>query len=309
MAIPTEPNSLLGIGERFMKNKGIALGLAAYFLWGVFPIYFKLLKPVSAVQLIAHRISWSFLLLTAFLLVTQQWSKFRTVAFKPRLLLIYAISAILLSVNWLAYVWGVQQGFIVETSLGYFINPLFSVLLGVIFLRERLRPVQWLPVGLAAVGVVYLTAIYGRPPWIALTLAFSFGLYGLVKKMAPLSSTYGLTLETGIVFLPALGFLIFEELSGNGGFLHINRFTDVLLIVSGVVTVIPLLMFSSAARQVPLYLMGIMQYIAPTMQFLLGVLVYKEPFNLHQLVGFGFVWLALAIFVIEGFAHRTTKSA
>jgi chloramphenicol-sensitive protein RarD len=291
----------------FMKNKGIALGLGAYFLWGVFPIYFKLLKQVGAVQVIAHRIAWSFLLLAVFLLVTAQWRQFRAAAFKPRLVLIYAISALLLSVNWLTYVWGVQQGFIVETSLGYFINPLFSVFLGVIFLRERLRPLQWIPVALAAVGVVYLTAIYGHLPWIALTLAFSFGLYGLMKKMAPLSSTYGLTLETGIVFIPALAYLIFADVSGQGGFLHISRFVDVLLIISGVLTVIPLLMFASAARQVPLYLMGIMQYIAPTMQFLLGVLVYKEPFNLHQLAGFGFVWLALAIFMIEGFAHQTTK--
>jgi chloramphenicol-sensitive protein RarD len=287
-----------------MKNKGIALGLGAYFLWGVFPIYFKLLKQVGAVQMIAHRIVWSFFLLTAFLLVTSQWRKFRQAAWEPRLLLIYSISAVLLSINWLVYVWGVQTGAIVETSLGYFINPLFSVLLGVVILRERLRPLQWVPVGLAAVGVTYLTVIYGRLPWIALTLAFSFGLYGLVKKMAPLSSTYGLTLETGIVFLPALGYLLFEEFAGRGGFLHINPFTDVLIMASGVVTVIPLLMFSSAARQVPLSMLGIMQYIAPTMQFLLGVLLYREPFSLSQLIGFGFVWLALAIFAIEGFLQR-----
>jgi chloramphenicol-sensitive protein RarD len=288
-----------------MNNKGIALGLGAYFLWGVFPIYFKLLSAVGALQLIAHRITWSFVLLTAFLVLTKQWRRFFQAANQPRLIGLYFVSALLLSVNWLTYVWGVQAGFIVETSLGYFINPLVNVLFGVLILRERLRPWQWLPVGLAATGVIYLTILYGRLPWIALTLAFSFGLYGLVKKMAPLSSTYGLTLETGLVFLPALGLLLFEEASGSGGFLHISRLTDFLLVLSGVITVIPLLMFSSAARQVPLSVMGIMQYIAPTMQFLIGVLLYHEPFDVQRLIGFGFVWLALVIFAVEGFAqHR-----
>ncbi|HLO13526.1 MAG TPA: EamA family transporter RarD [Anaerolineales bacterium] len=249
-------------------NKGILNGIAAYVLWGFFPIYWKLLHQVPALQVIGHRISWSFLMLIAFILLTKQWKGFRTVAFSPKTLGIYTIAAVLLSINWLIYVWGVNSGFIVETSLGYFINPLISVLLGVIFLRERLRPAQWIPVGLAAAGVIYLTVAYGRLPWIALSLAF-------------------------------VGF------TGMGAFLHEGALTDILLIGAGGVTTIPLLMFASAARQIPLTVVGLLQYIAPTLQFLIGVFIYKEPFDHSHLIGFGIVWIALIIFWVENFlAHR-----
>jgi chloramphenicol-sensitive protein RarD len=214
---------------------------------------------------------------------------------------IYSVASILLTVNWLVYVWGVNAGFIVETSLGYFINPLLSVLLGVIFLRERLRPAQWIPVALAAAGVLYLTLAYGRPPWIALTLAFTFGFYGFVKKLAPLGSLYGLTLETGIVFPIALIYLAFVEFTSAGAFLHNGALIDVLLIGAGLVTTIPLLMFASAARQIPLSVVGILQFIAPTLQFLIGVLIYREPFDGSRLIGFGLVWLALIIFWLESY--------
>ena len=166
-------------------NKGIWYGIGAYVLWGFFPIYWKFLHPVPALQVIGHRIGWSFIMLAVYVLITKQWQDFRSVAFKAKTIGMYSIAAVLLSINWLIYVWGVNAGFIVETSLGYFINPLLSVLLGVIFLRERLRPMQWIPVGLAAVGVVYLAFVYGRLPWIALSLAFSFGFYGFVKKLSP----------------------------------------------------------------------------------------------------------------------------
>jgi chloramphenicol-sensitive protein RarD len=198
-------------------------------------------------------------------------------------------------------VWGVNAGFILETSLGYFINPLLSVLLGVIFLRERLRLVQWIPVALAAAGVLYLTIAYGRLPWIALTLAFTFGFYGFVKKLAPLGSLYGLTLETGIVFPIALIYLAVVEFTNSGAFLHDSALIDILLIGAGLVTTIPLLMFASAAKQIPLTVMGILQYIAPTLQFLIGVLIYHEPFDQSRLVGFGLVWLALIIFSAESY--------
>jgi chloramphenicol-sensitive protein RarD len=202
-------------------------------------------------------------------------------------------------------VWGVNAGFIVETSLGYFINPLLSVLLGVVFLRERLRPTQWIPVALAAAGVIYLTLAYGRLPWIALSLAFTFGFYGFVKKLAPLGSLYGLALETGIVFPIALIYLAFVEFSRTGAFLHDGVLIDGLLIGAGVVTTIPLLMFASAARQIPLSVVGILQYIAPTLQFLIGVFLFHEPFDRSHLIGFGLVWLALIIFWAESyFAHR-----
>ena len=286
-------------------NKGILNGLAAYALWGFFPIYWKLLHQVPALQVIAHRISWSFILLIAFILLTKQWRDFRSAALTAKTLGIYSIAAVLLTVNWLVYVWGVNAGFIVETSLGYFINPLLSVLLGVVFLRERLRPAQWVPVGLASVGVIYLTVVYGRLPWIALSLAFSFGFYGFVKKLAPLGSLYGLTLETAIVFPIALIYLAFVGFTGSGTFLHEGALTDMLLIGAGAVTTIPLLMFASAAKQIPLTVIGLLQYIAPTLQFLIGVFIYKEPFDQAHLIGFGIVWVALIIFWVENFiAHR-----
>lgn len=282
-------------------NKGILNGIAAYALWGFFPIYWKLLQQVPALQVIGHRIGWSFILLIIFILLTKQWKEFRSAAVTPKTVGIYSLAAILLSVNWLIYVWGVNSGFIVETSLGYFINPLLSVLLGVVFLRERLRPMQWIPVALAAAGVVYLTLAYGRLPWIALTLAFTFGFYGFVKKLAPLGSLYGLTLETGIVFPFALIYLAFIEFTSAGAFLHEGALIDLLLIGAGLVTTIPLLMFASAARQIPLTVVGILQYIAPTLQFLIGILIYREPFDQSRLIGFGLVWLALIIFWVESY--------
>jgi len=282
-------------------NKGILYGIGAYLAWGVFPIYWKWLETVPAIQIISHRIIWSFVLLVIVVFVTRQWKAFRTAAFSPRMILIYLASAILLSINWLTYVWAVNAGFVVETSLGYFINPLLSVLLGVFFLRERLRPWQWAPIGLAAIGVIYVAISYGQFPWIALTLAFSFGIYGLIKKAAPLGSLYGLTLETGLLFLPAVGFLIVMEMRGGGAFLHSGPVPDLLMVGAGVVTTIPLLMFASAAQRIPLSTVGVLQYITPTMQFLLGVLLYREPFNQAHLIGFSIVWVALIFFWLEGF--------
>jgi len=282
-------------------NKGIWNGIAAYALWGFFPIYWKLLHEVPALQVIGHRIGWSFILLIGFVVLTRQWKDFRSAALTAKTIGIYSIAAVLLSINWLIYVWGVNSGFIVETSLGYFINPLISMLLGVLFLRERLRPAQWVPVGLAAAGVIYLTVTYGRLPWIALSLAFSFGFYGFVKKLAPLGSLFGLTLETAIVFPIALIYLAFVGFTGTGAFLHEGIRTDILLIGTGIVTSIPLLMFASAARQIPLTVIGILQYIAPTLQFMIGVFLYHEPFDRSRLVGFGLVWLALIIFWLENY--------
>lgn len=289
-------------------NKGILYGIGAYALWGFFPIYWKLLHHVPALQLLGHRIGWSFVMLMAVVFVTRQWADFRS-KLNGRTLGIYFIAAILIGVNWLTYVWAVNAGFIVETSLGYFINPLLSVLLGVIILREKLRPAQWIPLGLAAAGVIYLTVVYGKLPWIALTLAFSFGIYGLVKKLAPLGSLYGLTLETGILFLPALIYLLMMEVNGSGAFLHTGTNSDLLMIGAGIATTVPLLMFASAAQRIPLSTVGLLQYIAPTIQFLLGVFVYKEPFDHTHLIGFSVVWLALVIFWVENYlAHRNVST-
>jgi chloramphenicol-sensitive protein RarD len=290
-------------------NKGIWYGIGAYVTWGLFPIYWKWLHNVPAVQLISHRILWSLLMLSVFILVSRQWHTFRVEALKPRVLRIYLAAALLLGVNWLVYVWAVNAGFIVQVSLGYYINPLFNVLLGLLFLHEHLRPTQWVPLGLAAAGVLYLTFAYGSLPWIAVTLAFSFGLYGLVKKTAPLGSLYGLTLETGLLFLPALITLLYVETIGQGAFFHTGAISDVLMVGAGLMTTIPLLMFASAARRIPLSLVGILQYIAPTLQFLLGVLVYAEPFTRAQLIGFSIVWIALILFAVEGYLASRAKRA
>jgi chloramphenicol-sensitive protein RarD len=293
-----------------MKNKGIWFAAGAYIIWGLFPIYWKQLSDVPAFQLLGHRIVWSFLFLIAIVFITRQFSAFRAEAANRRVLGVYTIAALLIGVNWLTYVWAVNAGYIVETSLGYFINPLLSVLLGVIFLRERLRPLQWLPVGLATLGVAYLTLVYGRPPWIALLLAFTFGLYGLVKKIAPLGSLHGLTLETGILFLPAMIFLALMGISGEGAFLEGSLKTDILLVGAGIVTAVPLLFFASAARRIPLVMIGLMQFIAPSIQFMIGVFIYDEPFSRNQLIGFSIVWLALIIFWVEGYmANRKSIPA
>jgi chloramphenicol-sensitive protein RarD len=288
-------------------NKGIWYALGAYVTWGLFPIYWILLAGIPALQLLGHRIFWSFLLLSCILLVMRQGKALRA-SLNWRVLLIYSVAAILIAINWLTYVWAVGAGFIIETSLGYFINPLLSVLLGVVFLRERLRPLQWIPIGLATAGVLYLTFTYGSLPWVALTLAFSFGFYGLVKKTAPLGALHGLTLETGILFLPALGFLLYSEFSGTGAFMHSSTLSDLMLIGAGLVTVAPLLMFALAAQRIPLTMMGVLQYVNPTMQFLLGVLIFKEPFDHHRLIGFGVVWVALILFGVEGIlAQRRSR--
>ena len=285
-------------------KKGIWYALGAYVFWGLFPVYWKLLKNVPALQLLGHRIFWSFVLLLGVILFTRQWQGFRS-ALNRRVVVIYSVAAVLIGINWLTYVWAIGAGYIIETSLGYFINPLLTVLLGVIFLGERLRPLQWIPIGMAAAGVLYLSFAYGSLPWIALTLAVSFGLYGLVKKSAPLGSLSGLTLETGILFLPAVGFLLYSQFSGTGAFLHSSPLIDAMLIGAGAVTVIPLLLFASAAKRIPLTLIGVLQYINPTMQFLLGTLIYKEPFDHHRLIGFGIVWAALILFGVEGFLRRS----
>jgi chloramphenicol-sensitive protein RarD len=233
------------------------------------------------------------------LTVVRQWRAFRSEAIRWHTIRIYFIAGLLLSVNWGTYVWAVNAGYIVETSLGYFINPLVSVLLGVVILHERLRRAQWVAVGLAATGVLYLTLMYGSPPWIALILATSFGLYGLMKKMAPLGALHGLTLETGLLVVPMLLFLFFAEANGQGAFLHSDGVSTLLIVGAGVVTVVPLLMFASAVRLIPLSLIGILQYIAPTLQFLIGVLIYGEAFTGTQFVGFGLVWAALILFTTE----------
>ncbi|MBN1149459.1 MAG: EamA family transporter RarD [Anaerolineales bacterium] len=289
-------------------NRGILYAASAYLLWGFLPVYWKALQSVPATQILSHRIVWSMVFLAALIAWKRDWARLRQAIAAPKTLLAGFLAACLLAVNWLTYIWGVNAGFVVETSLGYFINPLVNVMLGVIFLRERLRPWQWLPVGLAAAGVAYLTLTYGSLPWIALTLAFTFGLYGLIKKLASLGALTGLALETGILFGPALLYLLYLGSQGVGAFSSQGAPIDALLAATGVVTAFPLLLFGMGARRIHLSTLGILQYIAPTCQLFLGVLVYGEPFTPARLVGFGLIWAALIFYSVEGYTvQRKSK--
>ena len=281
-------------------NAGVLYAFIAYSIWGLFPLYWRLLQQVPALQIISHRVIWSWLVLTIVIVLSKQWRSLRAITTR-RIVGIYAIAAALISVNWLVYVWAVNHNHVVQTSLGYFITPLLNVLLGTVFLRERLRPWQWFPLALAAFGVGYLTLAYGTVPWIALILALSFALYGFVKKTAPLNSLFGLALETALLLLPALIYLVICDRQGNGAFRHIDTRTDLFLIVGGTITALPLLLFASAAQRISLSAIGILQYIAPTIQILLGIFFFREPFSSAQLTGFSMVWVALVIFVIGGF--------
>ena len=281
-------------------NKGILYAGSAYFLWGFFPIYFNALHAVPALQTLNHRIAWSFLLLGAIIFLRREWNGFvQSLSFK--VIGVYLAAALLLAVNWFVYVYAVGAGFVVETSLGYFINPLVSVLLGVVILREKMRTLQWIPVGMATLGVVFLGLTYGKLPWISLVLAISFGTYGLVKKIAPLNSLYGLTLETTILFPIAMIYLVGVDINGTGAFGHSSLVVNLLLFLTGLVTVIPLLLFASGARRVTLTTLGFLQYTAPTLQFLTGVFLFKEPMTSSHLAGFIIIWIALALFTLEGF--------
>ena len=288
-------------------NKGILAGIGAYTLWGLFPIYWRLLERDPAIEILAHRMVWSLLFVAAILTAQREWGWLRKVMRNRRTVAVYTLAAILLSLNWYTYIWAVNAGYVVEASLGYFINPLVNFLLGVIFFREKLRGGQVVAVILAGLGVVYLTVNYGSLPWVSLVLAFTFGMYGLIKKTASLESMHGFSLETMVLFLPALGYLLYREASGVGAFIHQGWVVTLLLIMAGPVTSIPLLMFGYAARRIPLSMLGFIQYIAPTLQFLLGVFVYFEPFPKARLVGFCIIWLALMLYSLEGVLFNRKK--
>lgn len=289
------------------EQRGFWYGVGAYASWGVFPLYWKMVADVPVMQVICHRIVWSSLMLAGFVALSGQAGMLRASLGRPGVVTTYAVAAALIAVNWFGFLWAVGSGYIVETSLGYFINPLLSVLLAVFVLGERLRPWQWIAVALAATGVLYIGISHGQVPWISLLLASSFALYALVKKRAPLGSVLGLTLETGILALPAAAWLVWSELSGDAAFLHRAGLTNALLLGAGAVTIAPLLMFASAAQRIPMLWIGLLQYIAPTLQLAIGVLVYREPFTHDRLIGFSLVWTALLVLAIEGVAaHRAS---
>ena len=287
-------------------RSGLWVAAASFVLWGLMPLYWHLLKAVPSMQIVAHRIVWSALLVVAWLVWKQGRGWLRTALARPRAAWMLALSGLLIGFNWSLYVWAVNAGHVVETSLGYFINPLLNVVIGVLFLHERLNRVQWTSVALAAAGVLWLTFNYGSFPWIALALALSFGLYGVIRKLLAIDSVAGLGVESVYLFLPGLVLLLWGETHGSGGFLSSTGNggwgvgLGALLVVGGALTALPLIGFAYAVRRVPLSTVGLMQYLAPTLQFLLGVLVFKEAFDRDRAIGFAFIWVALAVFALEG---------
>ncbi|MBN1894056.1 EamA family transporter RarD [bacterium] len=291
-------------------NRGIFFALGAYLFWGLHPIYWRLLRHVPSVEIVCHRVFWSFVFFLLIMSFRRDWKKWTAhIRAAPNPWIVY-IPAGLIGSNWALYIWAVNTGYILETSLGYFICPLLSVFLGVVFLKERLRPVQWSAVVIAAAGVLVMTVIYGQFPWIAISLAVTWGIYGLLRKKSPLSSTEGLTLETAILSLPALIYLGMLHSRGSGSF-YLSYKNIFLLIGSGVTSGLPLLVFIAGARRVSLSLIGIMQYVYPTLIFLVGHLIFREPLNEAKTAGFIFIWSALILYTAEGtarFRKRTRDS-
>jgi chloramphenicol-sensitive protein RarD len=286
------------------RSSGMLAATCAYVLWGVLPIYWKLLQTVPALEILCHRMVWSLIFTLGLVLALGRGRALLAAATNPVHLRLYASSSLLLAVNWLIYIWAVNIGFILEASLGYFINPLISVLFGVIFFRERLRLGQVLALVLVVGGVVWLTIFYGRFPWIALVLSTSFAVYGLLHKKAELPALDGLCLETLIFFLPAAGFLLQAHLSGSGAFLHAGMGQSLLLAAAGLITSVPLLLFGFAAHSIPLSLLGLLQYTAPTINLLIGIFLYHEDFPASRMIGFTLIWGALLLYVGEGVLKR-----
>ena len=281
------------------RRLGVVYALIAYFIWGVLPLYLKALHVVPPLQVVAHRIAWSALLLVFVVMATRKLEFVRQVRARPRILLTFLASALGLSVNWLVYIWAVGQGRVVDASLGYFINPLFSVVLAVVVLKERLRRLQWAAVGLAGVGVLWLTLLVGQLPWIGLTLAASFGMYGLLRKAASVDALGGLTLETLLLLPPSLLYLLSVSASGHSAWASADVSLRSLLVAAGPITALPLVSFAAGARRIPLSLVGILQYLGPTLQLGLGVFVFHEHLSGAKLAGFALIWLGLVVYAAE----------
>ena len=289
---------------RTSSQNGVLFGVGAYLCWGFFPLYWPLLDPAGSLEVLAHRFVWSMVFVLVAITATGRWSRFIAIARDRRLMLILAAAAVVIALNWGGFIYGVTHDQVIETSLGYFINPLVTVLLGVFVLRETLRPTQWVAVGIGTLSVVVLAIDYGRLPWIALLVAFSFATYGFLKKKADLGSFEGLGMETLILTPVAIGYLLALQLRGTLSFGHEGSLNMVLLIGTGVVTAIPLLLFGAAATRLSLTTIGLLQYLGPFIQFILGLTLFGEAMTPARWTGFVMVWLALVVFTIDGLVNR-----
>ena len=285
-------------------RRGLLLGVAAYSLWGLFPLYWPLLEPGGPIEILAHRMVWSLVVMGLLVVVLRRGTQLRAIGRDPRTRRLLVLAAVTITVNWAMFIYGVNSGRVVETSLGYFINPLVTVMIGVLVFSERLRRAQWVALAIGLVAVVVLTVDYGRPPWIALVLAFSFGTYGLMKKSAGVGAVESLAFETSVIAPFALGYLVFLTWVGTSTFTGEGPGHAVLLTTTGIVTAVPLICFGAAATRVPMVSLGLLQYLTPTLQLATGVFVYGEPMPLGRLAGFVLVWVALVVFSVEALRHR-----
>jgi chloramphenicol-sensitive protein RarD len=287
---------------------GILFAFGAFLIWGLSPVYWHALNSAAALEIILHRVVWSFIVLMSLVVAGRRWNEFKAVMRRPRTLLILFFTSLLVGGNWLIYIWAVNNGRVLEASLGYYINPLVNVLLGMVFLKERLRPAQQLAVLLAALGVLNLTLRHGAFPWVSLSLAFSFGCYGLVRKVADVGPLVGLTVETLILILPAAAWIVLLHRTGEGVFLNGSLTTDLLLMGTGILTATPLLLFNLGAKRVTLATLGFIQYTAPTGMLLLGITLFGEAFTHARAITFGLIWTALAIYSLDALRqHRKTR--
>ncbi|MEU2667642.1 EamA family transporter RarD [Streptomyces sp. NPDC007164] len=291
-----------GIDE---QRAGLLSGIGAYGLWGLVPLFWPLLKPAGAIEILAHRMAWSLVVVAVALLALRRWSWIGELIRQPRKLGLISVAAATITVNWGLYIWSVNNGHVVEASLGYFINPLVTIAMGVLLLGERLRPAQWVAVGTGVAAVLVLAIGYGRPPWISLILAFSFATYGLMKKKVNMSGLESLTAETAVQFLPALGFLLWLGARGESTFTSDGAGHAALLASTGLVTAVPLVLFGAAAIRVPLSTLGLLQYLAPVFQFALGIVYFHEAMPPERWAGFALVWLALTLLTWDAF--RTAR--
>jgi len=291
------------LAQKVEKNREHIIGtwyaVGAFSLWGILPLYWKALKEVPASQIIAHRIIWSFAVVVILLFFQHRIKELKLAVSSWRYRFYFILSAVTLGTNWFIYIWAVNAGHIVETSMGYFINPLLNVLLGMLFLRERLSFWQAISVALAFAGVLYMTLQYGKVPWIALSLAFSFAFYGLLRKTSHAGSLVGLLIETIILSPSALAFIIFRQLDGTGALGLVSSVSHVLLVCAGLVTATPLLWFAHAASRIPLSAVGFIQYLAPSLQLVIGVVIFREPFTPVHVVSFSLIWGALCIYSLS----------